>query len=171
MKRIGTLLAALAAVPVATAPSPSIAATAATEPMPATLKMPDFRQPHNVRKLQPGEACNECGYVQSVREVALETQPANVPTTFQGSSRGVVDHNLVGAVLYLPLSTKGSDKPFIGAVGTPEMRERFGNSTYAVTVKLDNDRIRVVQRQDGSRFQPGDRVRMIGPSDLELVME
>jgi hypothetical protein len=136
----------------------------------STLRMPDFRQPFPVRTLKPGEACNECGRVQSVREVATERRAA-VPPTFQGSSRGIGDTQLVGAVLYLPLSSSASDKPFIGGVGTPEMRERFGESTYAVTVKLDDATTRVVHRPDGSRFNVGDRVRVLGANDMELVVE
>jgi outer membrane lipoprotein SlyB len=80
------------------------------------------------------------------------------------------EHNLVGAVVYLPLSSSGADKPFVGGVGTPEMRQRFGESSYAVTVRLDDGTTRIVQRPDGTRFQPGDRVRLVGASDLELIV-
>ena len=136
----------------------------------STLRMPDFRQPFPVRTLTPGEACNACGRVQSVREVATERRAA-VPPTFQGSSRGIGDTHLVGAVLYLPLSSSPSDKPFVGGVGTAEMRERFGESTYAVTVRLDDSSMRVIHRPDGSRFHVGDRVRVLGSNDMELVLE
>ena len=136
------------------------------------LKMPDFRGAIPVSTLQQGEPCNGCGRVQSVREVALERK--TVPATFhgaslQGGSRGVVDHNLVGAVVYLPLSS--NDKPLVGGVGTPEMRERFGESTYAITVRLDDGTSRVVHRADGSRYHTGDRVRLTGASDIELVVQ
>lgn len=146
------------------------AAAAAQAPTYSTLTMPDFRQPFPVKTLAPGEKCSECGRVQSVREIAVERKAA-VPPTFQGSSRGIGETHLVGAVLYLPLSTRSDDKPFLGGVGTPEMRERFGESTYAVTVKLDDSSTRVVHRPDGSRFNVGDRVRMLGANDVELVVD
>jgi hypothetical protein len=147
----------------------AVSAVLAQDPLPTTLTMPDFRQqPYSVKTLRPGEVCNECGRVQSVREVALERRAA-VPPTFQGSSRGIGDTHLVGAVLYLPLSSSSGDKPFVGGVGTPEMRERFGDSTYAVTVRMEGGGARVVNRADGSRFHVGDRVRLVGSSDLELI--
>jgi outer membrane lipoprotein SlyB len=148
----------------------AFAAAAAHAQSYSTLRMPDFREPFTAKKLSPGEQCIDCGRVQAVREIALERRTA-VPTTFQGSSRGIGDTHLVGAVLYLPLSSSSSDKPFVGGVGTHEMRERFGESTYAVTVKLDDQSMRVVHRADGSRFHVGDRVRVIGSTDLELMAE
>ncbi|HEX2831287.1 MAG TPA: hypothetical protein VHP37_33480 [Burkholderiales bacterium] len=149
-----------------------LAATAAGAQAPSysTLTLPDFRQPFPVKTLATGEKCADCGRVQSVREVATERKAA-VPTTFQGSSRGIGETHLVGAVLYLPLSTRADDKPFLGGVGTPEMRQRFGESTYAVTVKLDDATTRVVHRPDGSRFNVGDRVRILGANDMELVVD
>jgi outer membrane lipoprotein SlyB len=143
--------------------------SASAQSIPGSLLMPDLRQSVPVRTLRPGEPCIDCGYVHSVREVALERR-ASVPAAFAGGSRTMVDHNLVGAVVYLPLSSSSADKPFVGGVGTPEMRRRFGESTYAVTVRLDDGTAQVVQRPDGSRFQPGDRVRLVGASELELIV-
>jgi outer membrane lipoprotein SlyB len=143
---------------------------AIAQSVPGSLMMPEFRRSVPVRTLKPGEPCIECGYVHSVREVFLERR-ASVPAAFAGGSRTMVDHNLVGAVIYLPLSSSGADKPFVGGVGTPEMRQRFGESSYAVTVRLDDGTTHVIQRADGSQFQPGDRVRLLGASELELVVQ
>jgi len=61
-----------------------------------------------------------------------------------------------------------NEQPFVGAVGTPEMRARFTESSYEITVRLDNGAYTVTQRRDGARFQVGDHVRMRG-IELELL--
>ncbi len=50
----------------------------------------------------------------------------------------------------------------MGAVGTPEMVERFGSSTYEIAVRMDSGERQVVQRKDGARFRVGDRVTLSG---------
>jgi outer membrane lipoprotein SlyB len=77
----------------------------------------------------------------------------------------------VGAVIYLPLGGETPERPFVGGVGTPEMRERFGETTYEITVRLDDGGMRFIQRNDGSRYQVGDRVRMAGTAGLEPIVE
>jgi len=73
----------------------------------------------------------------------------------------------VGAVVALPLGG-GGGKPFVGGVGTPEMRERFSETTYEVAIGLDNGGYTMVQRADGASFRVGDRVRVQG-TELELL--
>jgi outer membrane lipoprotein SlyB len=135
-----------------------------------TLLIPDFRQSANVRQLPAGQTCSECGRVTSVREIQIDRRSA-LPATFQGSARGPVEHNLVGAVVYLPLDGGSNDRPFVGGVGTPEMRERFAQSTYEVTIRMQDGSMRSLQRPDGSRYHVGDRVRATASGELELVAE
>ena len=63
------------------------------------------------------------------------------------------------------------EKPFVGGVGTPEMKERFRESTYEITVRLDDGALRFVERPDGSRYRVGDRVRLSGVNQIELVVD
>jgi outer membrane lipoprotein SlyB len=42
------------------------------------------------------------------------------------------------------------------------MRARFTESSYEITVLLDNGAYAVAQRRDGALFKVGDRVRMRG---------
>jgi hypothetical protein len=135
-----------------------------------TLLIPDFRQSANVRKLDAGETCRECGRVISVREIQIDRRSA-LPVSFQGSARGPVEHNLVGAVVYLPLDGGSNDRPFVGGVGTPEMRERFAQSTYEITVRMEDGAMRSFQRADGARYHIGDRVRASASGELEWVTE
>jgi len=136
---------------------------------PQTIRIPDFRTQQTVFKPKPGEPCVDCGRVVSVREVALERKAA-LPQGFDGAGRGPASYNLVGAVVYLPLSSGSADRPFVGGVGTPEMRDRFGETSYEVTVRMDDEAIRMMPRRDGSRFRVGDRVRSAGPGELEIVL-
>jgi outer membrane lipoprotein SlyB len=70
-------------------------------------------------------------------------------------------------VVALPLGA-GTDKPFVGGVGTPEMRERFTETAYEIAIRLDNGSDALVQRADGASFRVGDRVRVMG-TQLELL--
>jgi outer membrane lipoprotein SlyB len=56
-------------------------------------------------------------------------------------------------------------------VGTPEMKERFGQSTYTIAVRMDDGTTRSVQRGDGAQYHAGDRVRLPVGGGLELVSE
>jgi hypothetical protein len=60
--------------------------------------------------------------------------------------------NLIGAVIYLPLGGQSADKPYIGGVGTPEMYARMRETTYEVTVKLDDGTFRFVRRPTPARY-------------------
>ena len=143
-----------------------------------TIKIPDFRQPPaDPVALKSGEPCVDCGRILSIREVSTE-RSRNVPQAFQGggqpgASTGPGGPNLVGAVIYLPLGGDATttEKPFVGGVGTPEMKERFRESTYEITVRLDDGALRFVQRHDGSRYRVGDRVRLSGVNQIELVVD
>ena len=122
----------------------------------------------------PGENCGVCGRIAAVREVRNRRRP-EVPQAFRsggpGSSAGPGQPNLVGAVIYLPLGENTSDRPFVGGVGTPEMRERFEETTYELTIRLDDGGFRFVQRRDGSRFRAGDRVRLKEAGQIEILTE
>lgn len=137
-----------------------------------SIRMPDFRKPATYQ-LQPGERCEDCGRITSIREKQIDRKPA-VPASLRtpdvGGGSGLVQPTLVGAVVYLPLGNESGDRPFVGGVGTPEMRERFRDTTYEITVRLDDGAMRFLERSDGTRFQIGDRVRIAG-GDLELVTD
>ena len=141
-----------------------------------SIRIPDFRQPPPpVATFKAGEPCIDCGRITSIKEVQTDRRP-NTPQAFQGppgSSGGMTSSNLVGAVVYLPLGgdSTSREKPFVGGVGTPEMRERFRESTYEVTVRMDDGAFRFVQRHDGTRYHVGDRVRLSGVGQLELVAD
>jgi hypothetical protein len=133
-----------------------------------SIKIPDFREAPRAT-VKPGEPCEACGTIRSIREVRVQ-RPITVPRVFQNDpiDQGLASPVLVGAVIALPLGGGSAGKPFIGGVGTPEMRERFSETTYDVTVQFDNRGYSTVQRADGASFSVGDRVRLRG-IELELL--
>ena len=132
-----------------------------------SIRIPDFREPPRAT-LKPGETCDGCGTIRSIQESRVQ-RPVPVPKVFQNEpmEQGPGSTVLVGAVIALPLG-EGKDKPFVGGVGTPEMRERFTDTTYRIVVQLDNGGDTSVQRPDGAMFRVGDRVRVHG-IELELI--
>ena len=139
-----------------------------------SIKIPDFRQlPPATATIMAGEACNSCGRIVSIREAEAERKPS-VPQALQGGpgmESGPGGPNRVGVVIYLPLGNHSADRPFVGGVGTPEMRERFRETTYEIVVRLDDGGTRIVHRFDGTRYQVGDRVRLSAPGEIELVAD
>ena len=134
-----------------------------------SIRIPDFREPERTT-LRPGEACDKCGAIRSIREVQVG-RPVAVPEAFRTNPGGGLGSDIyVGAVVALPLPEKGeqSGKTFVGGVGTPEMRERFSESTYEITIRLDEGGFTQVTRRDGGSYRVGDRVRVSG-TQLELI--
>ena len=127
-----------------------------------------------------GEPCVDCGKILSIREITVDSSRGGAPVvpTPVGPGTGGTDagsptnQNLIGAVIYLPFGGgKGQDKPYIGGVGTPEMYKRFSETTYEIAVRLDDGSYKLVRRPDGgAAFGVGDRVRWLGPDDLEILV-
>jgi len=134
------------------------------------IQMPDFRNaPPAATASRPAGPCNNCGVITAIRETQ-SARPVNVPQAFQNPqmSGGPGSPNLVGAVVAVPMGEGGNEQSYVGGVGTPEMRERFSESNYEITVRLDNGAYAVAQRRDGARFRVGDHVSMRG-IELELL--
>ena len=140
-----------------------LAAAAQAQP----IKIPDFRESPRVT-LKPGEPCDQCGAIRAIRQVQVN-RPVPVPQVLQSdpADQGIGSNVIVGAVVAVPLGA-GGGKPFVGGVGTPEMRSRFSETTYEVVIRLDNGGYTTVQRADGASFRVGDRVRVQG-IQLELL--
>jgi hypothetical protein len=131
-----------------------------------SIKIPDFRQdrPAAVSGPRPGESCDNCGVIRSIREIYSQ-RPVPVPKPLQGEAldRGPGSNVLVGAVIALPTGDgSSSSRPYVGGVGTPEMQSRFTETTYEITVALDRGGTTLIERPDGTRFRVGDRVRVHG---------
>lgn len=135
------------------------------------IKIPDWRErPAEVAPVpKAGEPCERCGVIRKMREVTVQ-RPVNVPQEFRSNPgySGPSGTVPVGAVIYVPFGA-GSDKPFVGGVGTPEMRERFSETEYEITIEFDDGSYTMVRRRDGLGYRVGDRVKVEG-TRLELLV-
>ena len=96
--------------------------------------------------------CQDCGTIQSVREV----QEARSP-----SRPGTSSESPIGLVMYIPLGRKSStDTSYVGSVGTPEWQARTNSTRYEFTVRMDDGNYRMVARQGVSDLSTGDRVKV-----------
>jgi len=133
---------------------------------PQPIRIPDFRYqpPATSPAPRPGETCDNCGVIRSIREVQSQ-RPIPVPKPLQGEviDRGPGSNVVVGAVVALPMGEgSGGSRPYVGGVGTPEMRSRFTDTTYEMTVRLDQGGVTTFERRDGASYRVGDRVRVHG---------
>ena len=139
-----------------------------------SYQIPDLRAPPPRIATAPraGEPCEACGRIVSIREVNINREIPVPPSPGAGppDPGNPTQQNLVGAVIFLPLGGQRADKPYIGPVGTPEMYARLRDTTYEVTVRLDEGSYRLVRRADASAFGVGDRVRWLGGEELELLV-
>jgi hypothetical protein len=141
----------------------------------AQYRIPDLKPPppRIAPAPPPGEKCESCGRIAAIREVTTTGNlPAATVAPVPGGGDAASDptrQNLIGAVIYLPLGGERTDKPYIGGVGTPEMYARLRETTYQITLRMDDGTFRFVRRPDGSSFGVGDRVRWLGGDELELL--
>jgi len=142
-----------------------------------SYRIPDLKPPPPRTAPAPraGEPCDGCGRVAMIREVYADRSiPAAAvrPVPGGGPDPGNPNQqNLVGAVIYLPLGGHSPDKPYIGGVGTPEMSARMRETTYELTLRMDDGTYRTVRRPDGTAFAVGDRVRWLGGDEVELLVK
>jgi outer membrane lipoprotein SlyB len=140
-----------------------------------SYRIPDLRPPPPRVATAPraGEPCEACGRILSIREINTDRglPAASVsPVPGGGGPGNPAQQNLIGAVIYLPLGGEKADKPYVGGVGTPEMYARLRDTTYEITVRLDDGSYRFVRRADATLYGVGDRVRWIGGDELELLV-
>jgi hypothetical protein len=157
--------------PPASRPSPA----GSRSPPPAqSIRLPDLAAGRRAWAApRAGEPCDACGRILSIREISTTRGPP--PATLSPVPGGGGDptnpnqQNLIGAVIYLPLGGQSADKPYIGGVGTPEMYARMRETTYEVTVRLD-DGPSASGAPRGRDIRVGDRVRWVGSDELELLV-
>lgn len=125
------------------------------------LVIPDLRDPALYREPARAGACRVCGEIRSIREVRGD-QGGTTPSPERSASGNPNDWAVVGAALYLPTGTGKNENFQVGAVGTPEMVERFGANSYEITIRMDSGEDKVLRRRDGTRFRIGDRVTVSG---------
>jgi outer membrane lipoprotein SlyB len=101
------------------------------------------------------------GEIRSIREVHGAAPRGGPGTAAVGTASAVGSSIPVGAVMYLPLGASTQDDRWrFGAVGTAELQERIGESTYEIAVRMDDGDERTLRRRDATRFHVGQRVSL-----------
>jgi hypothetical protein len=126
------------------------------------LIIPDLRKPGSLDAPRSASSCRVCGEIRSIREVHGGMVPIT-PKPGQTAAGNPNDWAVVGAAIVIPTGPDAkSGQTHVGAVGTPEMVERFGSNAYEVEVRMDTGERVVLQRRDAQFFRVGDRVTVNG---------
>jgi outer membrane lipoprotein SlyB len=121
----------------------------------AQTPMFDPRDPALYREKPRASNCRVCGEISSIREVRIQKD--------RNPAGGPVGGQLVfGAVVLVPFGPDGAEQPYVGGVGTQELAERLGNTTYEITVRMDTGERQTVQLRDGGSYRIGERVTVSG---------
>jgi outer membrane lipoprotein SlyB len=96
--------------------------------------------------------CQDCGTIQSIREVQASRAV---------SPAGTDSASPVGLVMSIPLGRKArTENAFVGSAGSRQWQERTANARYEFIVRMDDGNYRTVSRQGVSDFTVGDRVKV-----------
>jgi hypothetical protein len=103
--------------------------------------------------------------VRSIRTIERERQPQREMPSYMTSSQYLdtrrYSEPYVGPVVGVTFGPGQSTKTFVGAAGSPSMRQRILAITYEVTVRYDDGRFGLIEQDDVSRLRAGDRVQVV----------
>jgi hypothetical protein len=105
--------------------------------------------------------CSDCGVVRAIREVRTERE-APRPDVYVSSPqyRDTMPAELprIGPAISLTWGPGERTRTQIGAFGTPEMRHRYIDVTYEVSVRFDDGRFGLIEQDDIGDLRVADRV-------------
>jgi len=118
-------------------------------------------------KPQAGAAtpCRDCGVVRSIREIRTERKSLP-PDTYVSSpqylqTRPFDQQPLVGPAISFSWGGGAQTQTRVGAVGSPEMQQRFIELSYEITVRFDDGRYGLIEQADADELRVGDRVKVV----------
>jgi len=117
------------------------------------------QEPGSVAAGTGSSQCRECGVVTGIRELQHERESARTLTERLPPVGPVFSFSFGGGA-----PTK---QPFVGAVGSQEMRDSLLEISYEVTVRFNDGRYGVVETRDGVDLRVGDPVKVIN-NKIEL---
>jgi hypothetical protein len=108
--------------------------------------------------------CADCGVVRAIREVRTERE-AQHPDVYVGSPqyRDTMPAELprIGPAISLTWGKGERPRTQIGAFTTPEMRHRYIDITYEISVRFDDGRFGNIEQDVSDDLRVGDRVILI----------
>jgi hypothetical protein len=108
--------------------------------------------------------CTDCGVVRTIRELRTEREvqrPDVYTSSPQYKDTLPAELPRIGPAFSLSWGAEERPRTQIGAVGTPEMKHRYIDITYEVTVKFDDGRFALIEQNEIDDIRPGDRVIVI----------
>jgi len=108
--------------------------------------------------------CNACGVVRSIREIRTErrmSRPDIYVTSPQYLDTRPNEPPRIGPVISFSWGRDDKTQTRVGAVGSPQMQQRFTEITYEVIVRFDDGRFGSIEQEDASDLRVGDRVRVV----------
>jgi hypothetical protein len=109
--------------------------------------------------------CRDCGVVRSIREIRTERKTSQEDTYVSSpqylQARPFDQQPLVGPAITFSWGGNNQTQARVGAVGSPEMQQRFIDISYEITVRFDDGRYGLIEQQDQNDLRPGDRVKVV----------
>jgi hypothetical protein len=117
--------------------------------------------------------CVNCAVIRSIRTVERErATPRQVPSyinsTQYESTVAAGGPPLVGPVVGFTFGPGSNNQTFVGAAGSPAMRQRLMQISYEVILRFDDGRFGLLELDDAGDFRANDRVRVVN-NMLELL--
>jgi hypothetical protein len=105
--------------------------------------------------------CLDCGVVRAIREIRTERE-APRPDVYVSSPqyRDTMPAELprIGPAISMTWGAGERTRTQIGAFGTPEMKHRYIDVTYEVSVRFDDGRFGLIEQDEVGDLREGDRV-------------
>ena len=115
----------------------------------------------------PPAGCTNCGVVQSIRYVEQKGQGSGVGAIAGGVLGGVLGHQIGSGRGNTAATIVGAGA---GAYAGNEVEKNAKKkSYYAVTVRLDNGRVRTITQGARPGVHEGDRVKIVDGNRLALI--
>ena len=149
----------------------------AVDPVPPPPPMPEANAPSTSQapakpKSEKSQSANvtgncvNCAVIRSIRTVERErATPRQVPSYINSSQyQNTVTAGgppLVGPVVGFTFGPGSSSQGFVGAAGSPAMRERLMQISYEVILLFDDGRFGLLELDDVGDFRANDRVRVV----------
>jgi hypothetical protein len=109
--------------------------------------------------------CRDCGVLRSIREIRTEHQlrrPDIYVTSPQYLATRQNDPPLIGPVVSFSWGGRNEQtQPSVGALGSPQMPERFVDISYECLISLDDGRSALIEQDDVANLRIGDRVQVV----------
>jgi hypothetical protein len=115
--------------------------------------------------------CRDCGVLRSIREIRTERQISR-PDVYVTSQQYLETRQntppSIGPVFTLSWGRNEQPQTHVGAVGSPEMQQRFLEIIYEVTVRFDDGRYGLIEQDDVGDLRIGDRIQVVNKRVVRL---